>query len=73
MMKKMAFGIVDLLIALAVITVIYLLMNSSNPIVENKYRLDTQKQEANDMVEKVQKIHEKSINANQEMLNNLGE
>ena len=69
-MKK-AFGIIDILIALCVIGVMFALMNGKNPIVEEHARLDVQRKQIDETVDRVQKLKEQSIRANQEMLNNI--
>ena len=71
-MKK-AFGIIDILIALCVIGVLFALMNSSNPIVEEHARIDKQRQKADQMIEEVKKLNEMNVMQNREILNNFDE
>lgn len=71
-MKK-AFGVVDILIAIAVIGIIFALMNSKNPIVEEHQRVDVQKKQANEMVDQIQQLREQNALENQEILNSVGE
>lgn len=70
---KQAFGIIDLLIALLLIGVVFALMNSKNPIVEEHARLDVQKQQADEMIDQVKQLREQNAAANQKMFNNLDE
>ena len=71
-MKK-AFGVIDILITLLIIGVIFALMNSKNPIVEEHARLDVQKQQADEMIDQVKQLREQNAAANQKMFNNLDE
>ena len=71
-MKK-AFGAVDLLIALLIIGVVFALLNSKNPIVEEHQRIDVQKQKADEMVEQIKQLREQNALEHQRMLNNLDE
>ena len=71
-MKK-AFGMVDILITLLIIGVVFALMNSKNPIVEEHQRIDTQKQQADEMVDQIRQLREQNEVENQSMLNNLDE
>ena len=71
-MKK-AFGMIDILIALVVIGIIFALMNSKNPIVEERARIDVQKHQADDMVDQIKQLREQNALENQEMLNIVGE
>lgn len=71
-MKK-AFGMIDILIAIAVIGIIFALMNSKNPIVEEHARVDAQKHQAEEMVNQVKQLREQNAVENQKILNDLGE
>ena len=71
-MKK-GFGIIDILIALLIIGVVFALMNSKNPIVEEHQRIDVQKQKADEMVEQIKQLREQNAVENQRILNNLDE